>query len=176
MRIEDFNERLRTAILVGDGAMGSLLYESVGPQRCVEELNSTHAGSCVSRSSDVSRSWRADHRDEHVWREPPQAGAARDGRARRRAESSRRENRARGPRSGEARSSDRWIDRPARNHSPHARHAGAKKLLRFSRSRPEHWKSAAWIFLFWKLSATSKSCRMRLMRSGRFREFPLLRR
>ncbi|HWG57744.1 MAG TPA: bifunctional homocysteine S-methyltransferase/methylenetetrahydrofolate reductase [Candidatus Acidoferrales bacterium] len=42
MRIEDFNERLRHAILVADGGMGSLLYESVGPQRCIEELNATH--------------------------------------------------------------------------------------------------------------------------------------
>ncbi len=41
MRIEDFSERLRTSILVGDGAMGSLLYEE--GQRCVEELNSSHA-------------------------------------------------------------------------------------------------------------------------------------
>ncbi|HKN61333.1 MAG TPA: bifunctional homocysteine S-methyltransferase/methylenetetrahydrofolate reductase [Candidatus Acidoferrales bacterium] len=40
MRIEDFTERLRTSILVGDGAMGSLLYED--GQRCVEELNSSH--------------------------------------------------------------------------------------------------------------------------------------
>ncbi|HEY0704737.1 MAG TPA: bifunctional homocysteine S-methyltransferase/methylenetetrahydrofolate reductase [Candidatus Acidoferrales bacterium] len=43
MRIEDFNERLAHKILVTDGAMGSLLYESVGPQRCVDELNSTHS-------------------------------------------------------------------------------------------------------------------------------------
>ena len=43
MRIEDFNDRLAQKILVTDGAMGSLLYESVGPQRCVDELNSTHA-------------------------------------------------------------------------------------------------------------------------------------
>ncbi len=43
MRIEDFNERLAQKILVTDGAMGSLLYESVGPQRCVDELNATHA-------------------------------------------------------------------------------------------------------------------------------------
>ena len=42
MRIEDFNERLRSSILVGDGAMGSLLYEAVDGQRCVEELNATH--------------------------------------------------------------------------------------------------------------------------------------
>src|SRR5580692_1583303 len=39
MKIEAFNERLRDAILVVDGAMGSLLYESIGPQRCVDELN-----------------------------------------------------------------------------------------------------------------------------------------
>jgi methionine synthase / methylenetetrahydrofolate reductase(NADPH) len=42
MRIEDFNERLRNSILVADGAMGSLLYEAVNGQRCVEELNATH--------------------------------------------------------------------------------------------------------------------------------------
>jgi methionine synthase I (cobalamin-dependent)/5,10-methylenetetrahydrofolate reductase len=43
MRIEDLSARLQTSILVGDGAMGSLLYDSVGPQRSVDELNSTHA-------------------------------------------------------------------------------------------------------------------------------------
>src|SRR6202007_649123 len=43
MRIDDFNERLRQSVLVADGAMGSLLYESVGPQRCVDELNSSDA-------------------------------------------------------------------------------------------------------------------------------------
>lgn len=43
MKIEDFEERLRGAVLVADGAMGSLLFEAVGPQRCVEELNTSHA-------------------------------------------------------------------------------------------------------------------------------------
>jgi homocysteine S-methyltransferase len=42
MRIDDFNHRLAQGILVADGAMGSLLYESVGQQRNVEELNVTH--------------------------------------------------------------------------------------------------------------------------------------
>jgi methionine synthase I (cobalamin-dependent)/5,10-methylenetetrahydrofolate reductase len=41
MRIEDLNARLQAAILVADGAMGSLLHESVGAQRCFEELNCT---------------------------------------------------------------------------------------------------------------------------------------
>src|SRR3984957_9785806 len=41
MRIEDFNERLARAILITDGAMGSLLYETVGPRGCVDELNTT---------------------------------------------------------------------------------------------------------------------------------------
>ncbi|MGA7784059.1 MAG: bifunctional homocysteine S-methyltransferase/methylenetetrahydrofolate reductase, partial [Candidatus Acidiferrales bacterium] len=41
MRIDDFNARLQATILVADGAMGSLLHESVGAQRCFEELNST---------------------------------------------------------------------------------------------------------------------------------------
>jgi homocysteine S-methyltransferase len=43
MRIDDFKDRLAKTILVGDGAMGSLLYESVGPQRCLDELNASHA-------------------------------------------------------------------------------------------------------------------------------------
>src|SRR5580692_5236244 len=43
MRIEDFNERLLQGILVADGAMGSLLYDAVGQQRSVDELNSSHA-------------------------------------------------------------------------------------------------------------------------------------
>ena len=42
MRIEDFSERLKRAILVADGAMGSMLYESAGAQRCLEELNASH--------------------------------------------------------------------------------------------------------------------------------------
>jgi homocysteine S-methyltransferase len=41
MKILDFNERLKHSILIADGAMGSLLHESVGPQRCFDELNST---------------------------------------------------------------------------------------------------------------------------------------
>jgi homocysteine S-methyltransferase len=52
MRIEDLNERLRSAILVADGAMGSLLYEAVDGLRCVEELN-------VSHSEEVFRAHQA---------------------------------------------------------------------------------------------------------------------
>jgi len=48
MRIEDFNDRLSHSILVADGAMGSLLYESAGPQRCVDELNAAHPESVFS--------------------------------------------------------------------------------------------------------------------------------
>ncbi len=39
MKIQEFNERLKDAILIADGAMGSLLHETVGPQRCFDELN-----------------------------------------------------------------------------------------------------------------------------------------
>src|SRR5713101_8277838 len=42
MRIEDFNERLKRGILVADGAMGSMLYESAAAHRCLEELNASH--------------------------------------------------------------------------------------------------------------------------------------
>jgi methionine synthase I (cobalamin-dependent)/5,10-methylenetetrahydrofolate reductase len=41
MKILEFNERLKDSILIADGAMGSLLHESVGPQRCFDELNAT---------------------------------------------------------------------------------------------------------------------------------------
>src|SRR5882762_10013780 len=41
MKILDFNERLKDAILIADGAMGSMLHEAVGAQRCFDELNST---------------------------------------------------------------------------------------------------------------------------------------
>ena len=41
MKIEEFNERLKNAVLVADGAMGSMLYEFAGAQRCLEELNAT---------------------------------------------------------------------------------------------------------------------------------------
>lgn len=41
MKIQDFNERLKDSILIADGAMGSMLHESVGTQRCFDELNST---------------------------------------------------------------------------------------------------------------------------------------
>jgi len=41
VKILDFNERLKDSILIADGAMGSMLHESVGSQRCFDELNST---------------------------------------------------------------------------------------------------------------------------------------
>jgi homocysteine S-methyltransferase len=43
MRIDEFQQRLRGSVLIADGAMGSLLYETLGPQRCVDELNATRA-------------------------------------------------------------------------------------------------------------------------------------
>ena len=33
MKIEDFNQRLENAVLVADGAMGSMLFDAAGPQR-----------------------------------------------------------------------------------------------------------------------------------------------
>jgi len=39
MKILDFNERVKDSILIADGAMGSMLHEVVGTQRCFDELN-----------------------------------------------------------------------------------------------------------------------------------------
>jgi methionine synthase / methylenetetrahydrofolate reductase(NADPH) len=41
LKIHDFNERLKHSILIADGAMGSMLHETVGTQRCFDELNAT---------------------------------------------------------------------------------------------------------------------------------------
>jgi methionine synthase / methylenetetrahydrofolate reductase(NADPH) len=41
VKIAEFNERLKNSILVADGAMGSMLHEAVGTQRCFDELNAT---------------------------------------------------------------------------------------------------------------------------------------
>ncbi len=41
MKIEDFNARLQDTLLVADGAMGSMLHDVLGPQRCFEEVNVT---------------------------------------------------------------------------------------------------------------------------------------
>jgi len=41
VKILDFNELLKDSILIADGAMGSLLHEAVGAQRCFDELNAT---------------------------------------------------------------------------------------------------------------------------------------
>jgi methionine synthase / methylenetetrahydrofolate reductase(NADPH) len=41
MKIHEFNECLKNSILIGDGAMGSMLHESVGTQRCFDEVNAT---------------------------------------------------------------------------------------------------------------------------------------
>jgi methionine synthase / methylenetetrahydrofolate reductase(NADPH) len=41
LKIHDFNERLKDLILIADGAMGSMLHDAVGTQRCFDEVNAT---------------------------------------------------------------------------------------------------------------------------------------
>jgi homocysteine S-methyltransferase len=41
VKIHDFNERLKDSILIADGAMGSMLHETVGTVRCFDELNAS---------------------------------------------------------------------------------------------------------------------------------------
>src|SRR6185437_6207787 len=41
MKIQDFEQRLENNVLVCDGAMGSMLFDAAGLQRCFEELNLT---------------------------------------------------------------------------------------------------------------------------------------
>ncbi len=61
MRIDEFQQRLRGSVLVADGAMGSLLYEALGPQRCVDELNATRAEEVFRVHMASCRSRRAHH-------------------------------------------------------------------------------------------------------------------
>ncbi len=98
MRIEEFQQRLRDSVLIADGAMGSLLYETLGPQRCVDELNATraeevfriHMAYLEAGAHIIETNTFGANRNklERVW----------PGRPRRRIQSSRRENRARGAR------------------------------------------------------------------------------
>ena len=158
MRIEDFNERLKQAILVGDGAMGSLLYESVGPQRCVDELNATHA-EAVFRAHQAYIEAGAQIIETNTFgANRHKLAASRHGRSRGRAQSSRRENRARSARSRETRSPDRRLHRAARNRAARPRIAAPRKSSPSSKNKPARSKSAASIFSFSKLSATSKNC------------------
>jgi methionine synthase I (cobalamin-dependent)/5,10-methylenetetrahydrofolate reductase len=41
LKIQDFNERIKDSILIADGAMGSMLHDAVGTQRCFDEVNAT---------------------------------------------------------------------------------------------------------------------------------------
>jgi len=41
MKIADFEQRIEAAVLVADGAMGTMLFDAVGPQRSFEELNAS---------------------------------------------------------------------------------------------------------------------------------------
>jgi len=41
VKILDFNALLKDSILIADGAMGSMLHEAVGSQRCFDEVNAT---------------------------------------------------------------------------------------------------------------------------------------
>ena len=43
MKIAEFEQILHDSVLVADGAMGTLLYDALGPQRCTDELNATRA-------------------------------------------------------------------------------------------------------------------------------------
>ncbi|HEX9761292.1 MAG TPA: homocysteine S-methyltransferase family protein, partial [Candidatus Acidoferrales bacterium] len=42
MKINDFLERLRDSVLICDGAMGSMLHDALGPQRCFDDANRSH--------------------------------------------------------------------------------------------------------------------------------------
>ncbi len=65
MKIQEFNERLKNSILIADGAMGSLLYESVGAVRCFDELNVTEPEAVFRVHQAYIEAGRADYRDEY---------------------------------------------------------------------------------------------------------------
>jgi len=79
VKIQDLNERLKDSILIADGAMGSMLHEAVGAQRCFDELNSTEP-EAVFRVHQAYIEAGAHIIETIVWREPIQACATRPSR------------------------------------------------------------------------------------------------
>jgi len=72
MKIEEFEQRLRDSVLIADGAMGSLLYETLGPQRCMDELNATRAEARLPHSHGLPEAGAHIIETKHVWSEPEQ--------------------------------------------------------------------------------------------------------
>ncbi len=63
-------------MLVADGAMGSVLFEAAGVQRCFEELNISQPEAVFRVHQAYIQAGRADYRDEYVRRQPLEAGGA----------------------------------------------------------------------------------------------------
>ncbi len=61
MKIADFEERIQDAVLVADGAMGSMLFEGAGPQRCFEELNASQPEAVSCR---ILQQWLDEKKDK----------------------------------------------------------------------------------------------------------------
>ena len=137
-------------MLVADGAMGSMLFEAAGAQRCFEELNVTQpeavfrvhqayieAGAQIIETNTfgANRSKLAplglaeqvpafNHRGVKIAREAREA---------------------RRPRSA-----DRRLDRPAGRRRRTFANCRARRSSRSTASRRRRSKSAAWIFSFWR--------------------------
>ena len=174
MKIADFEKRLENAVLVADGAMGSVLFEAAGVQRCFEELN-------ISQPEAVFRVHQAYIQAGAQIIETNTFGANRAKLA------------ALGLADQVAAFNHRGVKiaREAREAAPHevliagsmgplGMGAGdrpscrAKKFWRFTANRRWRWKSAAWTCFCWRRSRTSSCCWRRSMRSGRFPALPVV--
>ena len=135
MKIEDFNERLRSSVLVADGAMGSMLYEFAGAQRCLEELNVTqpeavfriHQAYLEAGAQIIETNTFGANRNKLA---ALGLGDRVDG-----TESSRRKNRPRGARSRAPRSLSGRLDRPARRHAPRQANFRAEQMQQIFREQ-----------------------------------------
>ena len=170
MKIEDFNERLENSVLVADGAMGSMLFESAGAQRCFDELNAIAARSRLPRSSGLSSKPARKFIETNTFgANRIKLAAARPRRPRHRHQSSRRENRPRSPRSRPPRSADCRLDRPAGHRPASATFASRRNAIHLPRTSRARSKNAAWIFSSSKRSAIWMNCSQPSTRFARSR-------
>ena len=149
--------------------MGSMLFEAAGPAALLRGAKRLRRPKPCSRAPGLYRGRRADYRDQHVRREPLEAGAAGAGRSRGRrsiiAASKSRAKRAK-PLPHEVLIAGSIG--PLGIGAGHVANRRAKRSSKFIANRRWRWKSAAWISLFWRPSRTWTCCWRRSTRFARF--------
>ena len=129
--MQPFIEALEQRVLVCDGAMGTMLYaKGVFINKSFDALNLTQPELVARRAPGVRARRRRHHRDQHVRRQPHQAGVVRPGRQAARDQ----RRRARGSRAARPASAPTSPARSARSASASSRGARPASTRRASTS------------------------------------------